>query len=424
VLRPVLTFVLLGTLALALVATSGLFVIRRLADREALNEARQLTALSARIVQQRVTDGLITGDAFSSEAVASVVRDAVLREPVVRVKIWSEQGEILYSDETHLIGAKYTLGPEEEEVLDRGGVVAELSDLQAPENRYERSFGQLMEVYTRIETPSGTPLLFETYQRRSSILGTGRELASTFTPVLIVTLIALALLEVPLAWGLARRIRRSQAERERLMSRALAASDRERRQIAADLHDGPVQELSGLSMRLSATAERATDAASGDVLRDSASAIRRAVRTLRSAIVGVYPPDLQRAGLPAALSDLVTRLDRRGVASNLSVDPSVRFDPTTDELLYRAAQELLRNIEEHADAEHVDVSVRRDGDLAILEVHDDGRGISDAAVAEARAGGHMGLEILADRVRDAGGTLRYEPADHSGTLVRVEVPAP
>jgi signal transduction histidine kinase len=339
------------------------------------------------------------------------------------VKIWSAQGEIIYSDETQLIGAHFALGPEEQEVLDRGGVIAEISDLRAPENRYERSFGQLMEVYTRITTPSGTPLLFETYQRQSSILGTGRELASTFTPVLIVTLIALALLEVPLTWGLARRIRRSQAERERLMERAIEASDRERRQIAADLHDGPVQELSGLSMRLSATAERASDAVTGDALRDSASAIRRAVRTLRSAIVGVYPADLQRAGLAAALSDLVTRLDRRGVASTLHVDPDVRSDATVDELLYRAAQELLRNIEDHAGADHVDVSVRRDGDLTILEVRDDGRGISDGAVREARAGGHMGLEILGDLVRDAGGTLRFEPSDHSGTLVRVEVPA-
>ena len=68
-----MAFALLGLLALALVAGSGLLVIRRLADEQALNEARQLTDLSARIVARRVDDGLLTGDAESSAAVASVV---------------------------------------------------------------------------------------------------------------------------------------------------------------------------------------------------------------------------------------------------------------------------------------------------------------------------------------------------------------
>ena len=164
-------------------------------------------------------------------------------------------GQILYSDEPRLIGHTYRLGREDSDVLAHGGVVAEVSDLRAPENRYEGSFGQLMEVYARIRTPKGTPLLFETYQLRSSITGNGRALAGTFTPVLVVTLISLALILLPLAWLLARRVRRTQSERERLMQRAIESSDRERRRIAADLHDGPVQELSGLSMQLSAAAQ-------------------------------------------------------------------------------------------------------------------------------------------------------------------------
>ena len=275
VAKPVLAFALLGLLALALVAGSGLIVIRRLADEQALNEARQLTELSSRIVERRVNDGLITGDAESLGAVAAIVSDSkIVQVPIVRVKIWSAGGEILYSDESRLIGDAYQLGEEEKKVLTDGGVVAEVSDLQAPENRYERSFGQLMEVYSRIRTPAGTPLLFETYQLRSSIAGNGRALAATFTPVLVVTLIALALLLIPLAWGLARRVRRTQSERERLMARAIESSDRERRRIAGDLHDGPVQELSGLSMQFSAAAQTVEDPSARETLRDSASAVR------------------------------------------------------------------------------------------------------------------------------------------------------
>jgi two-component system, NarL family, sensor kinase len=426
VARPVLAFALLALLALALVAGTGLLVIRRLADEQALNEGHQLTVQAARIVERRVNDGLLTGDAESLGAVASVVFDSILHEPIVRVKIWSADGEIVYSDEPKLIGRTYQLDDEELEVLaDEGRVVSELSDLQAPENSFERSFGQLVEVYTRIQTPppAETPLLFETYQLRSSIASNGRELAATFTPVLVVTLIALAVLLIPLAWALARRVRRTQDERERLMQRAIESSDRERRRIAGDLHDGPVQELSGLSMQLSAAAETAGDPSARDALRDSASAIRGSVKTLRSAIVGVYPPNLQQAGLAAALSDLVARLERQGIETALEVDPAARFAPEIEELLYRSCQEALRNVEEHAAAGTVHVSVRDEGGRAVLEARDDGRGIAPEVGARARESGHMGLEILGDLVRDAGGQLTVRAGNGgAGTVVRVEVP--
>ncbi len=424
VARPVLAFSLLGVLALTLVAASGLVVVRRLANEQALDQARQLTELSARLVERRIDRGLVTGDAESLAAVTSLVFDAVLREPVVRVKIWSADGEIVYSDEPALIGQRYELGPDEREVLTEGGVVAEVSDLQAPENSYERGFGQLMEVYTRVETPDGTPLLFETYQLRSSIVRDGRELAGTFTPVLVVTLIALALLLIPLAVVLARRIRRTQSERERLMLRTMRSTDHERRRIAGDLHDGPVQDLSGLSLQLWAAAETTEDGSARDVLLRSASSVRGSVKTLRTAIVGIYPPNLQQEGLAAALSDLVARLERRNLAGTLDIDPDTSFPPEVDELLYRACQESLRNVEEHAAATTVRVVVRREGDDAVLEVRDDGRGIAPEDIAQARDEGHMGMEILTDLVHDAGGELTVGPGeDGVGTVVRLEVAA-
>jgi signal transduction histidine kinase len=93
-----------------------------------------------------------------------------------------------------------------------------------------------------------------------------------------------------------------------------------------------------------------------------------------------------------------------------------------DELLYRACQEALRNVEAHAGARNVDVRVRRAGASALLEVADDGRGLGDDAAAQ-RANGHMGLQILRDLVRQAGGTLSVEPGERRGTVLRVEVPA-
>jgi len=418
--RTLIAFVLLGVVALALVASAGVIVIRRLATDQSLAEARQLTEVTSRMVERRVNDGLLTGDAESLLAVSTVVFDAVRIEPVVRVKIWTPDGLIVYSDASELIGSRYELGEDDLAVLEAGGVVAELSDLGRPENRFEVEFGELMEVYTRIETPDGTPLLFETYQRASTIAERRRELAATFAPVLIATLAAFALLVVPLAWAFVRRVRAASRERERLMRRAIESSDRERRRIAGDLHDGPVQELVGLSMRLAAAAENVDDHTSSATLRETASSVRGSVRTLRSAIVGIYPPNLRQAGLAAALSDLIARLDPQGIEATLEVEPGADFGSDTDELLYRAAQEALRNVEAHAGAAHVRLTVRQQGDRAVMEVTDDGRGIAADDAERARAEGHMGLSILSDIVRDGGGVLTVGPHDGAGTVVRVE----
>lgn len=419
--RTLTAFVLLGVIALTLVAVAGVVVIRRVATDQALAEAGQLTEVTSHFVQRRVSDGLLTGDAGSLAAVALVVAFAVLHEPVVRVKIWTASGRIVYSDKSELIGSQYALGQEELEVLgSKDKAVAELADLGSPENRYESDFGELMEVYTRIETPDGTPLLFETYQRASTIADRRRELAAAFVPVLIALLATFALLVVLLAWVFVRRVRAASRERERLMRRAIESSDRERRRIAGDLHDGPVQELVGLSMRLSAAGERMDDPASSATLRESASSVRGSVRTLRSAIVGIYPPNLRQAGLAAALSDLISRLDLQGIEATLEVDPGADFGADTDELLYRAAQEALRNVEAHAGAAHVSLTVRREGDRAVMEVTDDGRGIATPDAEQALADGHMGLSILSDIVRDGGGVLTVGPNDGAGTVVRVE----
>jgi signal transduction histidine kinase len=179
-----------------------------------------------------------------------------------------------------------------------------------------------------------------------------------------------------------------------------------------------VQELAGLSMRLSASAERVTDPAEQEMLRESATAVRGSVRTLRSAIVGVYPPNLEASGLGPALEDLTSRLPREGLEVTLDVADPAGYASVVDQLLYRVCQEALRNVEKHAGASHVSVRVGRSGASAVLEVADDGRGLPSEAPDE----GHLGLQIVDDLVRDAGGTLSVSSEPDGRTVVRVEVP--
>ena len=427
VTRAVLTFALSGTLVLLLVGVVSVVVMQRVGKAEAVRQAKDLTSVAARaVVQPRLTNGVVSGDAASLAAVDALVVDGVLRDPIVRVKIWAPDGTIVYSDVPELIGERFDLGADELTALRTGTVEADISDLGKPENRFEREFGQLLEVYLPVQTPNGDRLLFEAYLRYDSVTSSARQLWRAFIPVLAVALIAFAWLQIPLAYRLAGRVREGQQDRERLLQRAIDASDLERRRIAGDLHDGPVQQLAGVSMSLSAAADRlgADDPEASAALHDAAERTRQGMRSLRSSLMGIYPPTLERAGLSAALADLTAPLAGYGIAVDLHVDDALELTSQTESLLFRAAQEVIRNVTSHAEAERVRVRVARDDDAVVLEIVDDGKGFAPAQAESARAEGHLGLQLLADLARDAGGSLDLSSAPGEGTTVRLEVPLP
>ena len=194
---------------------------------------------------------------------------------LVRVKLWNADGTIVYSDEPRLVGTHYTLGADEKAAFSSGKIEAEVSDLSKPENQYERSQGKLLEVYLPVETPSGKPLLFEAYYRYGLVSSNGSQLWRSFAPIALGALIALELVQIPLAYSLARRLRQRSAERELLLHQALEASDVERRHIASDLHDGVVQDLAGVAYALSAQTRGSTPREPDpDVIESSASTVR------------------------------------------------------------------------------------------------------------------------------------------------------
>jgi two-component system, NarL family, sensor kinase len=205
------------------------------------------------------------------------------------------------------------------------------------------------------------------------------------------------------------------------MEAAMEASFRERRRIAGDLHDGPVQELAGLALGLSAQAQGVTDEHTRGTLLQAAGAVRGNLRTLRSAIVGVYPPNLEQMGLEAALSDLLARLPSHEITGHLSYELDTDVEHSTSELLYRTSQEAVRNVEKHAGASNVWVTVARQNGKVSLAVHDDGRGGASVNDQVGRSG-RFGLAVLADIIKDAGGQMRLT-SNGTGTTVQVEVPA-
>ena len=232
----------------------------------------------------------------------------------------------------------------------------------------------------------------------------------------------LAVLQVPIAVALARRLQRTQDQREQLFLRLIEATDTERRRIAGDLHDGVVQDLAGVAFSLGAISRGPVRDVDKQDVDAAAGRVRHAVRSLRSLLVEIYPPSLYDEGLEAVLSDLLARLAPRNIETTLDVDGALKglgVDET--ELLYRVAQEGLRNVVEHADAGRVSIVARRADGVLQMSVTDDGRGMGPGPVRVRP--GHLGLRALAGLADNLGATISLDSEPGRGTTLRVVVPA-
>ncbi|MBX3312716.1 MAG: sensor histidine kinase [Actinobacteria bacterium] len=423
---PMVQFIGAGTLAVLVVGWSLSVASRRVGEREAIVEARSEALVKGQgIVEPLLTDDALTGPGPDRDALHDTVHELVLDESLVRVKVWSRDGEILFSDDEAQIGGRFELGEDELEALDEGLVDAEVSDLDKPENVREQDQGRLLEVYLPLTTPSGEEVLFEAYFRYDAVIESGDRIWRSIAPIAIGALVVLELVQIPLAWSLARRLRARQDEREQLLQRAIDASEHERRRIAQDLHDGVVQDLAGVSYSLAAMGRGDRDPAEEAERIDAAAAtVRASVEALRTLLVELYPPNLEQEGLAPALDDLLARVRSRGIDATLDAPEDVDLPLPATRLVYRVAQEALRNVVTHAGATAVEVVVATgDGDVR-LSIRDDGVGFDIDEARASAADGHLGLLGLGDLAERAGGTLRISSTPGQGTTVDLEVPVP
>jgi signal transduction histidine kinase len=421
-------FMLASLAAVAVIAVGGYLALHQAAIDEAERDTRERVLVEARLVEAAaLRDSILRGDPDAIQRLDDLVLGQIVTGSLVRVKLWSTDGTILYSDEPALIGERFELGEDETELFDTGGAAAELSDLERPENRYERPQGKLLEAHTPIRTPNGTQVLFEIYQRYESVSAGADRLLRAVVPPLLVGVLVLIALQLPLAWSMARRLQREHRQRERLLANAVEASSQERRRIASDLHDGVVQDLAGVAFGLAPLAEEAErrgDHAEAQALHDATATLRQGVRDLRSLLVAIHPPNLESAGLEVVLSDLLSPLEAAGIATELQVDEAAAAPGgDSDALVYRVAREALRNAQAHGDPRSVRVEVTRpEPGIARLVVTDDGRGFTAADRERSAAAGHVGLTLLDSLVAQAHGKLSLHSEPGEGTTVELEVP--
>ena len=304
-----------STIAFVVLTIGGLAAVDSLARSEAVDEVGRFGEVSGRIVLAPfLVDGLIDGDQAAYAALDDATRSFLTRGPAVRVKVWSKAGRILYSDDSRLVGKQFDLEPKDVKLFASQDVYTEVSDLSKDENEFDvvGSSHRLLEVYFGAHTVTGTPLLVETYYPYELVDAHARKLRDRFIPAMILGLGILALIQIPLTLLLARRLSKHQSDREQLLEQVIHASSRERRRIAGEVHDGAVQELVGVSLRVAAAAEQAPPPLSSS-LESSATDLRTTIRSLRSLLTSIYPVEVPPGGLAAGIEDLVDDLRGHGV---------------------------------------------------------------------------------------------------------------
>jgi signal transduction histidine kinase len=207
-----------------------------------------------------------------------------------------------------------------------------------------------------------------------------------------------------------------------LAAEVIAAGDRERSALARELHDSVAQHLAAVLLQLSAAERDSTEPLVAERLREARASAEYALDEARALSHALHPGVLDDLGLDAALRKLA-RDSSRGNGVDVDVNYAARpkrLPRDVEGVLYRVAQEAVRNATTHASARRIRVSVHQSDDEATLSVHDDGVGF-DLAEADARRAG-IGLTSMRERVDLLNGRLDINTASGSGTTISATVP--
>jgi signal transduction histidine kinase len=202
----------------------------------------------------------------------------------------------------------------------------------------------------------------------------------------------------------------------------------ERNRIAREMHDGLVQNLAALLLKVQRS-QKLIDADPVTAKRELSrveTTLQQDTRELRRLILALRPRDLEELGFPSALHRLIHEFEAEiGITIHLSGvedDPCLSWE--LEFVLFRVVQESLRNVQKHAQAKNVWIDLFSPSpSTASLTIRDDGRGFDSAGVmADYQSREHLGLLHMRERVEALGGTLAVETVPTSGTRVAVTLP--
>ena len=217
---------------------------------------------------------------------------------------------------------------------------------------------------------------------------------------------------------------RAQALQERI-ARVTLAQEEERRRISRELHDGLGPSLAAVGNRIRAcqTMVRNDPDAAQRELEEVASNLKGNVQEVRELIHGLRPLALDQLGLAGALGQQVDQFGHQtGIRASLDAPDYIPLDTLTEITVFRIIQECLVNVQKHAGATQVDVSLHLNETSLEARVRDNGRGFDPSDVAAGSEGTGMGLLSMQERAELLGGSVSVHSSPGTGSEVVLYVP--
>ncbi len=220
--------------------------------------------------------------------------------------------------------------------------------------------------------------------------------------------------------------RQAEEERRRLSERLLKLQDKERRQLARELHDSTAQHLTALSTYLAVIQKSALDRRARKALAECRTLAEECHREIRTFSYLLHPPILDEIGLPDAVRWYCEGFTKRsGIPVDLSISSNVgRLAPEVEGAVFRIVQESLANIHRHSGSPLARIRIDRNDTQLILEVRDEGHGLpgevlEGGKISRARVG--VGISGMEERIRQLQGHFDIE-SGRNGTTVRTIIP--
>ncbi|GMQ84756.1 MAG: hypothetical protein BMS9Abin07_0320 [Acidimicrobiia bacterium] len=402
-------------LVLALILTIGLgFSITRSA-RGHLLEARA-SMVEAAIGGLPFVSTETPLDAAALSSLDADVRIRILGGETVRVKVWTADGTIVYSDAKKLIGERFELS-EAAQIAFFGGTGTQVSDLSDAAHAIDRMFGELIEFYVPVVGDLGEVVAVVEVEQDVTALNAalGRITRNVWWSIGL-GLAALGLFMGVLAMVRAREMNQRRRQAEELLQSSFLAGEQERRRIVGALHDDIGQPMYRVLYGLEGSRARlGADDPVYDELGHLEEIVREMDGTLRNELRILQVELAADTGLDVALEDLVALTgDETGLDVTLTVSLVASPPREHSTELYRAAREAITNVRKHARATRVTMSVYEDGRCFVLEVIDDGIGVLDEP--------GLGLSTTRQRFRVLGGDIDVSSISDGGTRFHAWLP--
>ena len=359
---------------------------------------------------------------LSVSAVLPTIADTIARAlKLPGVTIWLIDGEVMRRGATHGLALQdFEVRDAEAIALLRASAATSASGLSS--ERFEPG-GEFRELLDQSRTSLILPLA-----HRGEVIGAlclaARGPGEPFTPADLRLLRGLASQAGAAveAVTLNARLKVSLEDVRRSREQLLLAQEQERRRIQRDLHDGLGPVLAGIRLRLEACLDQAQQElpSLADNLERLYEQVNQASIDIRRLVYELRPPILDEMSLVEALQRHIERIRQD---SRLDVeficDPIIDIESRMEVPLFRIAQEALVNVQNHANAHSVTVRLERLDESVILEVEDDGVGLSLNGTCDQNGAGLANMRFRAELL---GGTIDIRAGKTGGTKVSVRLP--